>query len=234
MGTEKRFIAGEKLDIFQWDVRNWSRALPLWSSHLIHPPGSMALAIGERDGGLSLMLAEAGYRTSCTDVHPPSVRAHELHRTHGVDELVEYEVQDTTALTYDADRFDVVIFKSVIGALGTKDRQRQALLEMLRVLKPGGVLLFAENLSATMFHRWLRTRFVAWNSYWRYLSFPEDLDLFKGYERLEIKTCGFTANLGRTEHQRDLLASVDAFLAPIVPSTWRYIAYGAAFKPAHP
>ena len=233
MGAVERVTAGEELDIFQWDVRNWSRALPLWRRNLIHPPGSLGLAIGERDGGLSLLLALAGYRTSCTDIGPPSDCARELHHSYGLVELVEYEVQDATALTHEANRFDVVIFKSVIGALGSKDRQREALAEILRVLKPGGVLLFAENMQATRFHRWLRKRFVAWNSYWRYLSFPADLDLFKGYERLEIETCGFTANVGRTEPQRDFLARADTFLAPLVPSSWRYIAYGAAFKPAH-
>lgn len=231
MNSAARFTSGWKEDIFQWDVRNWSRALPLWQSHLVHPPGSRALAIGERDGGLSMLLAENNYWTYCTDVQPPGPRARALHRSHGLDELVEYEAQDVTALTYTDAMFDVVVFKSVIGALGSKDRQQQAMAEILRVLRPGGVLLFAENLSGTAVHRWLRQRFVTWDKYWRYLHMPADKDLFAGYERVDIRTCGLLANLGRSERQRDLLARIDGFVAPLLPSSWRYIAYGVAFKP---
>jgi SAM-dependent methyltransferase len=218
-------------DVFQWDVRSWSRALPLWRGQLRHPPGSPALAIGERDGGLSVLLAQSGYRTWCTDVDPPRESARALHRAHGLEALVTYDVQDATALGYADGTFDVVAFKSVIGALGSKDRQRSAVLEMLRVLRPGGVLLFAENLEATRLHRRLRRRFVRWDRNWRYLSVTADRDLLDGFERVDARTCGLLANLGRSERHRGLLARLDTVLAPLVPSSWHYIVYGVAFKP---
>jgi len=49
------------------------------------------------------------------------------------------------------------------------------------VLKPGGWLLFAENLKGSMLHRLLRKTFVRWANYWRYLVYRKDLDLFRDF-----------------------------------------------------
>lgn len=217
---------------FQWEVRSWSRALPLWTAALAHLPAGprTALALGERDGGLSLYLAHQGIRTICSDLHGPTDAARALHRLHGVQALVDHEAIDALAIPKPDASFDVVIFKSMIGALGSKERQQQAIREMHRVLKPGGVLLFAENLSGTAVHRWLRKRFVAWDAYWRYLDVRRDRDLFAPFVRMDDRTTGLLANLGRTERQRDLLARIDGLMAPLVPSNWRTIWFGAAFK----
>jgi SAM-dependent methyltransferase len=157
---------------------------------------------------------------------PEATRA--LHRRHGVDHRITYASEDATALSMPGGSYDVVIFKSVIGALGSKERQQKAISEMLRVLRPGGVLLFAENLGGTRLHRWLRKRFVAWDAYWRYLSMPADRDLFNGFDHVEYRTHGLLANLGRSENQRDLLARIDAILCPLTPRSWHYIVYGFA------
>ncbi len=224
--------ADQLRDILQWDVRSWARALPLWEKHVSGPKGKSALALGERDGGLSLWLAQHGCQVRCTDLDGPSDRAKELHLRHGVSSLVVYEAQDATALRLPDGQVDIVIFKSVIGALSTKERQQQAIDEMWRVLKPGGVLLFAENLTGTALHRALRRHFIRWDNYWRYLHIPQDLDLFHAFDGVETGTTGFIANLGRNEAQRDLLARFDALVAPLVPSHWRSILYGVAKKPA--
>jgi len=143
---------------------------------------------------------------------------------------VTYAQADVLNLPFANNSFDVVIFKSVIGALTEKERQAKALEEINRVLAPGGVLLFAENLHGTRLHRWLRKRFVKWDHYWRYLDPLTDLDLFAPFAKLETHTTGLFANLGRTESQRDLIARVDPFLARLVPTTWHSIWIGAAFK----
>ncbi|MGV3638122.1 MAG: class I SAM-dependent methyltransferase [Flavobacteriales bacterium] len=217
-------------DIFQWEVRSWSRAMALWQRHLPPHRPAAALGIGERGGGLSLWLASEGLEVTCTDLRefPADTRA--LHMKHGVSDRIHYQQADATALPFAAGMFDVVIFKSVIGALGTKDLQRQAIREMHRVLKPGGVLLFAENLRASPLHAFLRRRFVRWSSYWRYLDPVADRDLFAPFERLEEGTTGFIANLGRTEGQRDILAGFDELVRPLIPRRLRTIWYGAAIK----
>jgi SAM-dependent methyltransferase len=219
-------------DCFQWEVRSWSRALPLWERALAQLAAGehTALALGERDGGLSLYLAARGIRTVCSDLHGPTGEARRLHRSHGVQALVTYEAVDALAIPASDAGFDVVIFKSMIGALGSREQQLQAIREMHRVLKPGGILLYAENLRGTAFHRLLRHCFVPWNAYWRYIDIDEDRDLFAPFDRIEQGSTGLLASLGRTERQRDALARMDAALAPIVPAGWHTILFGAAFK----
>lgn len=218
--------------MFQWEVRSWSRALPLWKRHLGRLPEgrSPALALGERDGGLSLLLAEHGCDVICSDLKGPTDQARSMHETLGWDWAIDYRSIDALAIPFPDSSFQVVAFKSMLGALSTKERQARAVREMHRVLKPGGVLLFAENLHGTVMHRWLRKRFVPWDSYWRYLDPWSDRDLFAPFARLEEGTTGLLANLGRSEAQRDVLARMDGVVAPLVPATWRTIWYGVAVK----
>jgi SAM-dependent methyltransferase len=217
-------------DIFQWEVRTWSRALRLWEPALEGRPAGTALAIGERDGGLSLWLALKGIAVRCTDLKPLPGTTAVLHQRHGVAHLVSYGSEDATALSAPDASYDIVVFKSVIGALGDRSRQRTAIAEMHRVLKPGGVLLFAENLTGTALHGMLRKRFVQWSSYWRYLVWSADQDLFQPFASMRTMTTGLLANLGRSETQRDLLARADAVLCPMVPKSWHCVVIGVCTK----
>ena len=216
--------------VIGWDVRNWSRALAFWQRHIdIHQPRH-ALAIGERGGGLSLWLASQGVEVVCTDLDDSLEPARDLHERFGVSELVTYEEQDATAIAHPDGSFDLVIFKSVIGALRTKERQMQAIREMHRVLKPGGLLLFAENLVGSWMHTRLRSRFVAWEPGWRYIHLDHDRDLFGVFDEVEVETWGVFGLLGRSEGQRDLLGRIDSLVTPRVPSAWRYIVFAACLK----
>ena len=217
-------------EIFQWEVRSWSRALPLWEEYIPAERPLRALGIGEREGGLSLWLAANGIDVVCSDLHefPQATRA--LHERNGVQQHITYAKADATALPFPDGSFDIVFFKSVIGALGSKEKQVRAIHEMHRVLKHGGVLLFAENLHGSPLHRWLRKRYVAWDHYWRYLDPVADRDLFAPFAEVEDRTTGLAANLGRTEGQRDLLARFDALLAPLAPERQRTIWFGVALK----
>lgn len=217
-------------DVFQWDVVNWSRALPLWHQHLPSGPGLVGLTIGERQGGLSLWLAVRGIRVHCTDVVPFPPVTFALHRRYQVGHMVHYALADATALPYRAGAFDVVMFKSVLGDLRTKPRQRLAVSEIHRVLRPGGRLIFAENLTATRVHQALRRRFVRWTSDWRYLDLEADLDLFGDFARLEWEAHGVLGAFGRSERQRRWLGHADSLVGRALPPRSRYLLAGACHK----
>lgn len=223
-----------KKDIFQWDVKNWSAAITLWEECLeskVRASSDLrALAIGEREGGLSLWMALKGIRVECTDLRDFPGRTKAMHREYGVSNLITYAQQDALNLSYPDASFDAVMFKSVIGALSTKENQQQAIDELYRVLKPGGVLLFAENMQGTRVHRFLRKKFIRWNTYWRYLHPTKDLSLFSKFTQCRFVYHGCWASLGRTEKQRSFLASMDSAFEVAIPKSWRYILVGACEK----
>ena len=68
-------------DIFEWDVANWSKCLPYWEPWLTRLDKDTAriLALGERDGGLSLWFALQGFKVLCTDYHIPGELARLSH-----------------------------------------------------------------------------------------------------------------------------------------------------------
>src|SRR5262249_26960153 len=125
--------------------------------------------------GLSLWLALQGARVLSTDIQPPTLTAMRLHAARGVSEYIQYEWMDATRIPYTMD-FDVVLFKSVLGAigrLGGRQSQAQAISEMYKALKPGGELFFAENLIGSPLHQFCRKKFVKWGNAWRYISVEE-------------------------------------------------------------
>lgn len=217
-------------DIIQWDIQNWHKALVFWENNTHLEPGMHALGIGEREGGLSLWLARKGLQVVCTDYSPFPPTTQSLHQKYGVDHLITYRNEDATQLGLEDNRFDVVVIKSVLGALSTKERQQQAIDEFYRVLKPGGVLLLAENMNATAFHATVRKRFAPWSSYWRYLSFKKgDMAMFGRFSSQHTATFGFWGFVGKGKLE-PFTRLADAITGPFVPKKWRYIMAGVFKK----
>jgi SAM-dependent methyltransferase len=169
-----------------------------------------------------------GGRVTCSDLWGAKRRASALHERYGV--TMVYEDIDITAIPYE-DTFDIIVFKSVLGALGDRSRQRLAVGQMHKALGPGGVLLFAENAPGGPLHRALRRRFRrARHPAWRYVSLQDFSSFLQPFSTVETKTTGVLAACGMTEAQRVALASVDEVADHCVPAHWRYVIYGVARK----
>lgn len=220
-------------DCFQWDVRSWKTALTLWGNGLDGLSTASCLDVGSRDGGLSLYLALRGFHVKCTDLETPGGSAIELHKKYHVEHLVTYESLDALNIPYSS-TFDVIIFKSILGGIGRnghREKQIQALSEMMKALKPGGILLFAENLAASKLHRFMRKKFMKWGNYWNYPTEKSLQEMLAAQGKTEFRTTGFAAAFGRTEFQRNVFSVLDkVFFNHVVPSSWKYISFGYIVK----
>lgn len=222
-----------KKDIIQWDINSWSKTLAYWEKSIDWSTINNGLELGGRQGGLSLWLALKGKQTICSDLKDVKNTAEKLHLKYNVSSLVQYQDIDATNIPYE-NHFDIIAFKSIIGGIGRNDNykiQQKVFKEIYKALKPGGKLLFAENLIASPLHQKLRKSFVNWGGTWRYLSIKEIKECLQDFSSFEIKSTGILGTLGRNENQRNFLSSIDEILLnKICPDKWKYIAYGIATK----
>lgn len=217
-------------DIIRWDVKNWKNALPFWEAHFSIKPGMHVLVLGDREGGLSLYFALKGCIVTCTELKSPLDEAKIIHQKYGLSEVITYEKADMSRLQYHDAQFDIVAFKSVIGALTESEAQAGAILEMKRVLKTGGAILFAENSNGSLLHKILRRKFVKWSKYWKYNSDKDFSNWQKEFSSGHLKKFGFFGLFGRSEKQRNVLGSIDATFGRMFPLSWRYICFGLFIK----
>lgn len=220
-------------DVIEWDVENWSRALAFWRRSLPRADSLECLELGARRGGLSLWLALQGHRVICSDLQDNRTVAAPLHEAYGVADRVTYEAIDATQIPYE-NRFDVIAFKSMLGGVawdGDAARQARAVQSIYSALRPGGVLLFAENLRGSPLHQLLRRRFVTWNDVWRYVTIEEMLGYFTPFSNVDYDTTGFLGLLGRTPQLSRAFGKIDgAIFDRLAPRSMRYIMFGAARK----
>jgi 2-polyprenyl-3-methyl-5-hydroxy-6-metoxy-1,4-benzoquinol methylase len=228
-------------DSFGWDVVNWSRSALLWSKELpADLSGLKALEVGcgDRSGGLSLWLASQGaIVTASADVDYSADMNRFLDR-YTLSGSVDFELIDVGAIPY-TEQFDVVCMKSVLGGIGPGrhlDDQQAALNSIAASLKPGGKVLFVENMEATKFHMALRQRWGAARNQWHYYNFDqlEKLIAGAGLKSSQLGSTGFFGTLGRSEFQKRVLGWIDGVICPLLPRSWHYIGYGVAHKPVDP
>lgn len=221
-------------DVLAWDAGNWSAALDYWKRHGDLDGGSKrCLEIGANRGGLSAWLAGMGHEVVCSDLESTERNARPLMERSGCIARVRFEDIDATQIPYE-NTFDAIVFKSVLGGVGRDDgidRQRAAIGAMHRALRPGGRLLFAENLVGSPMHALFRRAFVQWGSSWRYVTIDEMCEFLRPFSDVRYETTGVLGTFGRSESQRQLLARLDRVaMNAAVPPRWRYIIYGVATK----
>ncbi len=223
-------------EIVEWDVATWRKAILYWQrtldARMPDGHGKTLLEIGARHGGVSLFFAQRGFTCLCTDKIEETgfAQAKALHEKHGVSNQITYALADCTCLPYADDSFDVVVFKSVLGHVG-RDGQEQriplALAEMRRVLKPGGLLLFAENLEASSLHRLLRRAYVRWGKQWNYLSLDRLEKYLDVFHDVQVYTYGFFGCMAKDRWFSDL---ADRLVCLRKRSVNHYMCYGMAQK----
>lgn len=220
-------------DIIQWDVKSWKPALEYWDRNIDWSRIGNALELGGREGGLSLWLALKGISTVCSDIDTTQETAQPLHNRHNISNLISYQDIDAIKIPYE-NHFDLIVFKSIMGGVGGHDNlknQQQAFHQIYKALKPGGKLLFAENLVASPLHQMLRKRFINWGHSWRYVTLKEMHEFLAEFSSYKMETTGVLGTLGRTEPQRNFLATIDKIgLNKLCPQNWHYISYGIAIK----
>lgn len=101
---------------------------------------------------------------------------------------------------------------------------------MYRVLKRGGKLLFAENLTGSGLHMLLRRKFMPWGKEWRYVSLEEVKEFMRPFKGLRYRTCGYLSAFGKSEAQKCFLRWPDQILSAIIPDANKYIVIGCAEK----
>jgi len=220
-------------DIIQWDIESWSKAIKYWDDKIDWDKIQNGLELGGREGGLSLWLALKRKMIICSDLKDIKITAEPLHLKHNVTEFIKYQDIDATNIPYE-DHFDIIVFKSIIGGIGKGnniDIQQKVFKEIYKALKPGGKLLFAENLIASPLHQRLRRDFVNWGNSWRYVSITEMKQFLKHFSSFNIMTTGVLGAFGRNESQRNFLSTMDKLIInKLCPDNWKYIIYGIAEK----
>jgi SAM-dependent methyltransferase len=221
-------------EIIGWDVVNWSQALAFWSSRARLPQAASCLELGcGGNSSLALWLATLGNSVVCSDFGgvPEATRA--AHRRHDVAHRIAYADVDAKTLV-DQNRFDVIAFKSVLGGIVREDPaalSREVIRKVYDALKPGGVLLFAENLRSTPLHHFARSHCTGRGGTWHYFSLAEIEEMLRGFRSFEVKTFGFLGCFGRSEAQRRFLGKLDrSLLDKLVPARWHYVAAVIAYK----
>jgi len=102
-------------------------------------PGMDVLDVAAGNGNFAIAAANAGANVTATDLTPKMVELGRL-RTDAANLKVEWRVADAEALPFAEEAFDLVA--SVFGAMFAPRPARVA-AELLRVVKPGGVVAMA-------------------------------------------------------------------------------------------
>ncbi|HOW08754.1 MAG TPA: class I SAM-dependent methyltransferase [Bacteroidales bacterium] len=220
-------------DIIQWDTKSWSIPLEFWNNNVDWDNIHDTLELGSYWGGLSLWLALKGKNVVCSDLKNTRKIAEPLHIKYGVTANIEYKDIDAKNIPY-TNSFDLIVFKSIIGGIGENNHielQQKVFDEIHKALKPGGKLLFAENLVGSIFHQILRRNFVSWGKSWRFVTTEELKYFLREFSSYDLRTTGVIGALGRNEQQRRIFASFDKLiLNKLCPRNWNYIGYGIAEK----
>ena len=147
-----------------------------------------------------------------------------------VNDSLDFSIIDATNINEEK-KYDIIVLKSVLGALETKENQIKCIEQVYLNLKKGGEFWIMENLRASIFHRILRYLFIPWSNSWRYID-KEELKIFlEKFQTKKIKSKGGLSLLGKTEKQKNLLSKVDNKLNIYIKNSyWHTVVFALAKK----
>lgn len=225
-------------DIIEWDVPNWSQAIKFWEPVVNElQPDAKILAIGERNGGLSLWLTLRGFQVVCTDRILPLTEAINLHQKYSVQGKITYRELDIVNAS-ETEQYDLVILKSVFGGLKkeyhntasrTAEARHLAIHNIYNLLKPGGYLLTADNMRGSWLMLLFR-RIAGKNKGWHYFTHSEFRGLFKSFSFVSQHSFGLFPTLFSSKSLNRLIFSFNKFFSGILPASFSYITFTIARK----
>ncbi|MBL7683108.1 MAG: class I SAM-dependent methyltransferase [Flavipsychrobacter sp.] len=226
-------------DIIEWDVNNWSQALKIWQPAIDKlPRTAKVLAIGERNGGLTLWLALQGFTVLCTDRNGVTENAKMLHAKYGVTTNISYANLDIVNDTPSTAQYDLIIMKSVLGGLKeqynkaesrTRVARQKAINNIYTMLQPGGVLLTADNLQGSYLLKTFR-ELKGKNRQWYYFNMQELKTLFIHFSRTDVYTFGIIPTRFSKPLLNRLAYALNKILKRFFPQGSSYISVTIASK----
>ncbi len=170
---------------------------------------------------------------TCSDYNFDSTTARKLHEANPVPEIISYADINAIKIDFKDASFDYIVFKSILGVVaseGHSENFRMVMEEILRVLKPGGKLLFAENLRASGLHQLARKYFVPWGRKWNYISYKELNELLNLFKSHQINSFGYLSLFNKIDFLRYPIFKLDQIICKLIPGKFQYIGFGWAEK----
>lgn len=167
------------------------------------------LELGAREGYISeifrenfkIIVSDISYNMKCIEKSTPEFEYKNLN-------CLDINLQDESV--------DIVVFKSVLGGLKSAENQIVAFQEIHRVLKPNGLVIFAENVRGSLFHRLLRAlKHKNRLNYWRYISNADFSKIVEdtNFKVLSAEYKGVLSGLGFTNIFFDsILSKLDKYI----------------------
>lgn len=141
--------------------RPWN---PYWRVHELargwfHSPSQRLLDFGCGYGDTSVRLATVGYEVYGFDVSPANIdTARALSAQYGLEDRTRFSVQTAESLDYPDRFFDVIVGIDILHHVDIP----AAVRECLRVLAPGGHVVFHEPVEAPLFEPLRNSRLGQW------------------------------------------------------------------------
>lgn len=191
--------------------------------------GFNVLDIGAGTGGLSLYFAKRGCHVICSDINRSNMtKAQEFHRTHECVGDIEYDTIDILNNDLLSESFDIICFKSVLGAI-PKNKQNWAISEIHRLLRKKGTLVFCENLRGSYLSESYRKLFAPWYKRWNYVTISEMQQYLSPYAESKVDSFWFAAVFLKEVLKSNLIGiGLDRTVLRHLRNEYRYIMAGFA------